>query len=82
MFFKIENYRELKSAKQIMTQNQNKIEELENLMLQIENEAEYTNLLNQLQILKTEQLSLEADINSAKSGFSLFGWLNKIIIGD
>jgi len=50
-------------------------------MLQITNASEQTELASQIKILETQNTSLEEQLNQDVEGFSLFGWLSKLISG-
>lgn len=78
-FFIGPNYKELKAVKQMMDQNRLQIQNLEQLLAQIDNAEEAQNLQNQIEILNQQQTALQNDINDLAKGFSLFGWLNRLI---
>lgn len=73
------NYKELKSAKQLMEQNRLQIQNLEQTLAAVTNEADAQNLMTQLEILNQQQTSLQNDLGSFTKGFALFGWLNRLI---
>ncbi len=76
-FFIGSNYKELKTAKQTMTENQNQIKSLELLMAQVSNEGDKISIANQIIALQSVQLELKDQINELSEGFSLFGWINR-----
>jgi len=78
-FFIGPNYKQLKTAKQEMEQNQLRIQELNQIMSQIANASDQTELKNQIKILEAQNISLEEQLNQDAKGFSLFGWLSKWI---
>jgi len=78
-FFVGPNYKELKNAKQIIAQNNLQIANLEQIIAQVTNEAEAQNLQNQIDLLNQQQTYLASDLNEMTKGFSLFGWLNKLL---
>jgi|GEM_PF-808767 len=78
-FFIGANYKELKTAKNAMIQNQNQIKELEEVMSQVANESDQLAIANQIILLQSTQLELKDQINDLGSGFSLFGWLSRWI---
>lgn len=78
-FFIGPNYKELKTVKQEMEQNRLRIQELNQIMSNISNQGDQTNLQNQIQVLEEQNTSLEEQLNKNIQGFSLFGWLSKLM---
>jgi len=78
-FFVGPNYKELKEAKQEIEQNRLRIQELNQIMSQISNETDKTELANQIEILEQQNTVLQNNLDEVTSGFSLFGWLSKIV---
>lgn len=80
-FFIGPNYGQFKSAKQLMEQNRLRIQELNRIMADISNQGAKTEFQNQILILEQQNTSLENQINDLISGFSLFGWLVRLVKG-
>lgn len=78
-FFIGPNYKELKTVKQEMEQNQLRIQELNQIATQINNSTDQTELKAQIKILEEQNASLNEQLNKDTKGFSLFGWLTRII---
>jgi hypothetical protein len=78
-FFIGANYTQLKTMKQEMDQNQLRIQELQQICSQISNAIDQTELQNQIQILEQQNTALQNQLNNEESGFSLFGWLMRLI---
>ena len=78
-FFLGPNYKELKEIKKVIGQNQQRINELNRIKPQIGNEGEKTDLENQAQVLEEQNTALQNEVGDLTSGFSLLGWLSKII---
>ena len=78
-FFIGANYTQLKTVKQEMEQNQLRIQEFQQICNQISNSADQTELQNQIQILEEQNTALQNQLDSEESGFSLFGWLIRLI---
>lgn len=78
-FFIGANYSALKSVKQEVQQNQLRIQLLNELALTLTNAADQTELQNQIQVLEEQNTSLENQLKLDIQGFSLFGWLSKIV---
>lgn len=78
-FFVGPNYKELSNARQQMEQNQLKIQELNQIAAQVSNQADQTELKNQIQTLEEQNTSLKEQLQKDTTGFSLFGWLNRWI---
>ncbi len=78
-FFIGADYKELKKIKQEMQQNENRIQELNKLMNQLENESDQQELQEQIRLLKGKNTELSDYLEEETSGFSLFGWLFKWI---
>jgi len=75
------NFTELKNAKQTMEQNRLQIRELEQLMSQVENEADKLEVANQIIILQNQQIELADQLGELSGGFTLFGWLGRWVRG-
>lgn len=69
------NYGEIKNVKAEIEQNRLRIQELNQIMNQLQNEGDKTTLQEQIQTLELENTSLEEALKEAQGGFSLFGWL-------
>jgi len=78
-FFVGPNYGELKTVKQQMEQNQLRIQELNQIVAQIANASDQTELKSQIKILEAQNTSLNEQLNTDVAGFSLFGWLSRLI---
>ncbi|MBU2595411.1 hypothetical protein KJ713_01090 [Patescibacteria group bacterium] len=78
-FFLGANYKELKEIKKVLEQNQQRINKLNRIRGQISNEGENADLENQIKVLAEQNTTLQAQANDLTSGFSLLGWLFKII---
>lgn len=80
-FFFGADYKNLKLAKQEMEQNRLRIEELNRIMAQIENEGDLSNLQEQITILENQNVNLENQLNDNSKGFSLLGWFFRMLYG-
>jgi len=80
-FFVGPNYSQLKDVKQQIEQNRLRIQQLNQIAAQISNQADQTNLQNQIQILEKQNTGLEEQLDQDAKGFSLFGWLSKLVSG-
>lgn len=78
-FFIGPNYKELKDAKQLIARNRLEISNMEQVALQLQDDAEYANIKNQIETLSQQNTELENQLRSKTAGFSLFGWLNRLI---
>lgn len=72
------DWKQLKEVKQVMQQNQVRIRQLQQLMNQVQNESEATELKEQIETLQIQNLELENQYRDNYEGFSLFGWLAKL----
>ena len=73
------NYGEIKDAKKTLKQNREQIKQLNQIRTQLSNQENQQQLAEQIQILEQENQKIETSLNEAQKGFSLFGWLNKLI---
>jgi hypothetical protein len=71
------DYKNLGALRSEMVQTRNRIEQLNRLMENVENEGNKTELQNQIQALEQEQTKIENFIKAQEGKFSLFGWLVK-----
>lgn len=78
-FFVGPNYGEIKDAQKTLEQNKAQIAQLNKLKVQLSNEGDSQQLAEQIIVLEQANQEIESAIAEAQSGFSLFGWLNKLI---
>lgn len=78
-FFLGADYKQLKEVKKEMEQNRLRIQELQKLMLQVTDEADKTELQSQISTLEAQNTLLQDRVESETDGFSLMGWLFKLI---
>lgn len=78
-FFFGPNYKYINMAENKLATHAEKLEELKELASQIENEADVEILKEQIEIMEQAKTELAGEIKEESRGFSLFGWLNKII---
>jgi chaperonin cofactor prefoldin len=78
-FFLGPDYKELKKTKKVWEGNQQRINELNRILGQVSNEDEKTALKNQINTLEEQNTALKNQVESLTSGFSMLGWLSKII---
>lgn len=75
------DFGQIKEVKKIMEQNQVRIQELQKIMLQLNNEADETELQNQINVLEIQNLNLANQLDEMDGGFTLFGWLIRWFYG-
>lgn len=78
-FFIGPNYGEIKDAQKTLEQNREQIRQLNQVRTQLSNEGDQTQLTEQIRILEQANQEIETLLADAQSGFSLFGWLNRLI---
>lgn len=72
------DYKNLGALRSETVQTRNRLEQLNKLMTNIQNEGDKTELQNQIQTLEQEQAKIESFIKAQEGKFSLFGWLVKL----
>ncbi len=77
-FFFGSDYKNLGTLRSEMVQTRNRLEQLNRLMENVQNEGDKTELQNQIQTLEQEQIKIESFIKAEEGKFSLFGWLVKL----
>jgi hypothetical protein len=77
-FFFGSDYKNLGALRSETVQTRNRLEQLNRLMENIQNEGDKIELQNQIQALEQEQIKIESFIKTQESKFSLFGWLVKL----
>jgi hypothetical protein len=77
-FFFGTDYKNLGTLRSEMVQTRNRLEQLNQLMENVQNEGDQTELQNQIQTLEQEQVKIESFIKAQEGKFSLFGWLVKL----
>jgi hypothetical protein len=78
-FFVGPNYNEINKAKKILEQNREQINQLNQIKNQINDQNDIQNLNQQIQVLEQINLEIENFLETSQKGFSLFGWLSKIL---
>jgi len=78
-FFVGPNYNEINKAKKILEQNREQINQLNQIKNQISDQNDIQNLNQQIQVLEQINLEIEKFLETSQKGFSLFGWLSKIL---
>ncbi|KUK66024.1 MAG: transmembrane(s)protein [Parcubacteria bacterium 34_609] len=78
-FFAGPDYREIDKAKEIASQNNQQIEKLNQLKDQVVDSNDQQQLIEQIESLKQANLEVEDYLQELQKGFSLFGWLFKLI---
>lgn len=72
------DYKNLGTLRSEMIQTGNRLGQLTHLMENVQNQGDKTELQNQIQTLKQEQVKIENFIKTQENQFSLFGWLIKL----
>jgi hypothetical protein len=78
-FFFGPNYGEIKDAEKLLAQNREQIRELNRIRTEISDEGVQNQLAEQIRVLERTSQEVETLLEDAQEGFSLFGWLNKLI---
>jgi len=78
-FFFGPDYKSLKDVKGELEQNRLRIQELNQIRAQISNQGDQTELDNQIAVLEEQNTALQNQLNDLVSGFSLLGWLFRLI---
>ena len=78
-FFIGPNYREIKNAQKTLEQNREQIRQMNQLRTQLSNESDQQQLAEQIKVLEQANQEIETLLTDAQGGFSLFGWLNKLV---
>jgi len=80
-FFIGPNYNQLKEVKAQMEQNRVRVENMNQVCSQIENAGDQIEIKTQVQILEDQNTALQSQVDEQETGFSLFGWLVRLIAG-
>lgn len=72
------DYKNLGALRSEMVQTRNRLEQLNKLIENVQNEEEKTELQNQIQALEQEQTKIENFVKDNESKFSIFGWFVKL----
>jgi len=78
-FFFGPDYKNINSVEDRLANHEEKLEQLKQLALQITNAADVATLQGQIEVMEQIGVELENEITEESKGFSLFGWLNKMI---
>jgi len=77
-FFFGSDYKNLGILRSEIAQTKNRLEQLNRIMENVQNEGDKTELQNQVQVLEQEQVKIESFIKAEEGKFSLFGWFVKL----
>ena len=72
------DYKNIGALRSEMVQLRNRIQQINQVMEQVKNEEDRTELMNQIQAMEQEMTNIAAFIKANESKFSLFGWLVKL----
>ncbi|MDD5696429.1 MAG: hypothetical protein PHO90_00450 [Candidatus Pacebacteria bacterium] len=72
------DYKNLGALRSEMVQTTNRLQQLNNLMENVQNQGDKTELQAQIQTLQQEQAKIEAFVKAEEGKFSLFGWFVKL----
>jgi hypothetical protein len=72
------DYKNIGALRSEMVQTENRIERLNELMTNIENTADKTELQNQIQTLIAEKTKIEEFVKTQEGKVNLFGWLTRM----
>jgi len=78
-FFVGPKYGEIKDAQKTLEQNKEQIRQLNQIRTQLSNQGDQQQLAEQIKALEQADQEIEILLANAQSGFSLFGWLNKLV---
>jgi hypothetical protein len=78
-FFIGPDFNNIKKAKDSLKENKDKVEELESFKTQIKNKEDLDNIENHINTLKRVENEIAEILDREELGFSLFGWLSKLI---
>lgn len=73
------NYAEINNTQQLLDQNKGRIAQLNEMMAQVTNQGDQQKLQNQIAVLEKADIQIQASINDSERGFSLLGWLFRIL---
>ena len=78
-FFVGPDYKEINKVQEIVEQNSQQIEQLIQIKDQFIESGDKEQLTEQIESLKQANLEVEDSLQEMQKGFSLFGWLSKLI---
>ena len=78
-FFFGPDYKNLNSVEDRLANHEQKLEELKQIANQVTNEADVIKLQEQITVMEQVKDELEKETIEERKGFSLFGWLNRMI---
>lgn len=78
-FFIGSNYGEIKNAQKTLEQNKEQIKQMNQIRTQLSNQGDQQQLTEQIKVLEKANQEIETLLADSQKGFSLFGWLNKLI---
>ena len=78
-FFFGPDYKNLNSVEDRLANHEEKLGQLRQLATQIADEADAAKLLEQIEVMEQVKTELTKEVVVERKGFSLFGWLNKML---
>lgn len=73
------DYGQIKDSQKILEQNKEQIRQLNQIKTKLSNEEDEQQLQQQIMILEQANQEIASELEKTQTGFSLFGWLNKIV---
>jgi len=78
-FFFGPDYKRLNTVEEKLANHSEKLSELKGLAAQITDEADKASLEAQIEVMKQAAVEIQNEASGEKKGFSLFGWLNRML---
>ena len=78
-FFIGPNYKQLEKVKEKLEEHNKRFAELEQLQAKLESKADAQAVAEQLRIMEQSRDELREEMETTEKGFSLFGWLNRLL---
>ena len=78
-FFFGPDYKNLNSIEDRLANHEEKLNQLRDLAEQIVDEVDATKLQEQIEVMEQVKIELAKEVVAESKGFSLFGWLNKML---
>lgn len=79
-FFFGADYRNINSIEDRLANHEERLAQLKQLVVQLDNEDDASVLQEQITNMEQIKTELEKEVKSEKKGFSLFGWLNRMLV--
>ncbi|OQA52930.1 MAG: hypothetical protein BWY43_00301 [candidate division WS2 bacterium ADurb.Bin280] len=78
-FFIGPNFSKIKATEKLLNQYKNQVAQMSQIQTSLANEGDYQNIASSIEFIDSQISVLEEELQNSQKGFSLFGWLGRLL---